>query len=86
MPALFSRAIQLLADALSPNDFASFLLSLARQVEPSCMEHLFPLPHNSNSFETIQDLYIEVVRGGYLATPSASLPLLSTKLSALEDM
>ena len=78
---LFSRVIGLLDEMLPPHAFAGLLLSLARQVEPSCMEHLFPLP----SSQTIEDLYLECVRRGSLATPSATLPLLSTKLSALQE-
>lgn len=82
---LFSNIIELLTESLSPNAFASLLLSLARQVEPSCMEHLFPLPESSPNLETIEDLYVESIRRGSLATPSLTLPLLSTKLSALEE-
>jgi hypothetical protein len=49
------------------------------------MDHLFPLPSASTPFQTLEDLYLECIKRGSLATPSASLPMLSTKLTSLEE-
>mmetsp|Transcript_20400 Transcript_20400/g.30272 ORF Transcript_20400/g.30272 Transcript_20400/m.30272 type:complete len:1520 (+) Transcript_20400:178-4737(+) len=81
----FIRVIALLNDILTPTFFASLLLSVARQLEPSCMKHLFPLPREASAMLTIEDLYLQAVEHGSLATSSSSLPLLSTKVSALEE-
>lgn len=81
---LLSRVIDLLNEILSPSIFSSLILSLARQIEPSFMDLLFPLPSRSTNCQ-IEDLYLEMVRIGSLAIPSASLPLLSSKRTALEE-
>lgn len=82
---LFARVVDLVDDTYPPYPFASLLLSLARQVEPSCIDYFFPLPNASTPFHTIEDLYLECVKRGSLATPSAALPLLSTKRTSLEE-
>jgi hypothetical protein len=81
---LLSRVIDLLNEILSPSIFSSLILSLARQIEPGFMDLFFPLPSRSTNCQ-IEDLYLEMVRIGSLAIPSASLPLLSSKRTALEE-
>lgn len=80
-----SRTIALLNAIITPTLFANLLLSVARQLEPSCLKHLFPLPREASKMVTLDDLYLQAVEQGSLATSSSALPLLSTKVSALEE-
>eukprot|EP00548_Thalassiothrix_antarctica_P011723 CAMPEP_0194163202 /NCGR_PEP_ID=MMETSP0152-20130528/79913_1 /TAXON_ID=1049557 /ORGANISM="Thalassiothrix antarctica, Strain L6-D1" /LENGTH=900 /DNA_ID=CAMNT_0038873175 /DNA_START=1796 /DNA_END=4495 /DNA_ORIENTATION=+ len=81
----FTRIVTLLKEMLNTSLFANLMLSVARQIEPSCMEHLFPLPQELSPLLTIEDFYLQAIERGSLGTPSSSLPLLSNKLSALEE-
>jgi hypothetical protein len=57
--------------------FASFFLQLGRQVEPSCLPHLFPLP------ETVEDLVSVAVTSGSVPTAASAIPLLSDQKLSL---
>jgi hypothetical protein len=71
--------------------FASLFLEVGRQVEPSCLPHLFPLPDKSHTWnENVDNLDIRSVvellticmEKRALAASASALPLLTSKTSA----
>lgn len=99
--SIFATIIDLLREALPTVQIASLLLGIGRQVEPSCLKKLFPLP-SSSLVETpdldlpdearqnidllsVEDLYVASTQKGSMSIPMSSLPLLSSRFTSLQE-
>jgi hypothetical protein len=80
----YSRLVDILATVVAsirhlttPLQFATFFITLGRQLEPSCLPYLFPLP------ETLDDLFHLAVACGSIQTSVSTIPLLLDNKSSL---
>ena len=87
LASLLYRDVVILArESLFSTKFANLLVGLGRQVEASCVPHLFPVPiHDSNTMgDTVEDLLGSILQQGSLLNALSILPLLSSKSLSLE--
>jgi hypothetical protein len=71
--------------------FASLFLGIGRQIEPSYLPHLFPLPYDGRTSSkqwhecrSVEDLFLNAVRNGSISVPSSALPLFLSKNFSLK--
>lgn len=84
--SLYRDVVILARESVFSTTFASLLVGLGRQVEASCVPHLFPVPiHDSNSKgDTVEDLLGIMLQQGSLLNALSTLPLLSSKSLSLD--
>jgi hypothetical protein len=96
--SLFSEVVDAVRRCTTNLQFASLFLEAGRQVEPSCLVHLFPLPAAGKSLETVTDfsnsvagrlsacsvieLFTVCVEEGSLAASASALPLMGSRIHA----
>eukprot|EP00980_Cylindrotheca_fusiformis_P001288 scaffold333_cov133-Cylindrotheca_fusiformis.AAC.14 len=89
--ALFSEVVDAVRKCATNLQFASLFLEVGRQVEPSCLVHLFPLPEgrirmdgslNRTNAKTVVDLFSLCVQEGSLLASASALPLLGSRLQS----
>ena len=85
--SLYSNVTILARESLSDVNFAILLVGLGRQIEPSCLPYLFPVPakHKTSSEGDSVDDLLEVMLGrGSLSSALSALPLLPSKSLSME--
>lgn len=91
--ALFSEVVEAVRTSTTDLQFASLFLEVGRQVEPSCLEQLFPLPQSialqsdepnlsRRSAKTVFDLFSLCVQEGSLVASASALPLLTSRVQS----
>lgn len=90
--ALFSEVVDAVRKCTTNLQFASLFLEVGRQVEPSCLVHLFPLPSSSRmktedllnriSAKTVVDLFSLCVQEGSVMAAASALPLLGSRVQS----
>jgi hypothetical protein len=90
--ALFSEVVDAVRKCTTNLQFASLFLEVGRQVEPSCLVHLFPLPSSSRmkiddslnrtSAKSVVDLFSLCVQEGSLMASASALPLLGSRVQS----
>jgi hypothetical protein len=89
--SLFSEVVNAVRQCTTNLQFASLFLEVGRQIEPSCLPYLFPLPTKENQeskeeskaeARTVMDLFTLSVNEGSLAASTSALPLLGSKHKA----
>lgn len=88
---IFADVVDAARQHLSPMQFASLFLGIGRQIEPSYLPHLFPLPHDGRTSSkqwhqcrSVEDLFLNSIRNGSISVPSSALPLFSSKNLSLK--
>lgn len=86
--SLFSEVVNAVRQCTTSLQFASLFLEVGRQIEPSCLPYLFPLPtkdkreskeESKAEASTVMDLFTLSVNEGSLAASTSALPLLGSK-------
>ena len=90
--SLFSEVVNAVRQRTTNLQFASLFLEVGRQIEPSCLPYLFPLPtedkregeeeskeESKAEARTVMDLFTLSVNEGSLAASTSALPLLGSK-------
>lgn len=86
--SLFSEVVNAVRQCTTNLQFASLFLEVGRQIEPSCLPYLFPLPTKDKreskeeskvEARTVMDLFTLSVNEGSLAASTSALPLLGSK-------
>jgi hypothetical protein len=86
--SLFSEVVNAVRQYTTNLQFASLFLEVGRQIEPSCLPYLFPLPtkdereskeESKAEARTVMDLFTLSVNEGSLAASTSALPLLGSK-------
>lgn len=94
--ALFSEVVDTVRRCTSNLQFASLFLEVGRQIEPSCLAHLFPLPlpgkksehvHEKqaltkSSVRSVLELFSLCIEAGSLAASASALPLLASRIQS----
>ena len=96
--ALFSEVVDAVRRCTSNLQYASLFLEVGRQVEPSCLSHLFPLPApgktykldaasdvkrlNKTSARSVMELFSLCIDNGSLAASASALPLLGSRIQS----
>ena len=88
---IFADVVDAARQHLSPMQFASLFLGIGRQIEPSYLPHLFPLPYDGRTSNklwhqcrSVEDLFLNSIRNGSISLPSSALPLFSSKNLSLK--
>jgi hypothetical protein len=77
---MFTRLVNAIRSSLQPLNGAALFLDVGRQIEPSCLATLFPLPSARNgshtSFREMEDILSIFLAHGTISSAVKSLPLL----------
>lgn len=82
---LLSKVANLAENALRPLHFVSIYIGIARQIEPSVCEMLFPVCTNDISSYTVEDLSWKALKLGAYGLAASALPLYKSRESAHRD-
>jgi len=86
----FADVVEAAKERLPPMQFVSLFLGIGRQIEPSYLVHLFPLPLSTsmpgeqNKCRSVEDLFLFSLRHGSISVASSALPLFSSKRYSLK--
>jgi len=84
--SLYRDVARLARESLVATNFASLVVGIGRQVEPSFFTHLFPVPFESKSSNClfVEDCLDILLQQGALNSALSTLPLLSSKSLSLD--
>ena len=81
LKGMLASLVATVRETTTPLQFTMLFLKIGRQIEPSCLRHLFPLPSSTadptSGGETMDDLFDGSLSNGSVAMSVSALPLLT---------